>query len=1032
MDHYSRVSQNAERMRDDRRGNPQIPQIHFVPTNPSARDGSILGRNTRSKRPKSVLHNRCGKSVQMARNKSWGSYADVNREDSSDEVSVTCSSNTWKSTPLMRGRSDIGMRHRPSLWSSTATATSRRQRRPTGLEVNAASKPLLDHDHPLIEQYDAYPLDSVIRLEIKGQTNCSSILATFSPSNKWNVIRRDLIEKEWLAKNMRRLQSDVPCDQTHFLFIPEGEILVFLGFVDCQLQISLLEIESAEQRRFIIAPLDAPCSALIGSDFLSAGAYRVLTSPTYFAPCDKETITAEINGILGTRWDDFQHFFFEVSGDFQDFLEQERSSGVSVRDVITLTGSSDSAWACTCSEYLQSRCPDVATPLLNALDGSSNFEDGLVSIRFASKILVDVKCDNVKHLAQVGEALGWMCAVFRPSTMSPVCTSTVSIYRRIVSEKVAVGFHCHPLRAIPDTGRLCWNTMFPGGVLAQGFPIRIHPEGMRGLEISFGLMAHLSGVEYPVFEDNKFLLKGYRTMLEPVAKTQSSVQWHFDPEYGTNRRLGANRSGSTTRPSNCLSSLDEESILDIMSPNRRHFLALWRDAKVTLGTSLHNYSDVKCSKAPEMKKSLKEDAVFGSFSLSAHGFANLIFGKSYKVFNHRKYPYANYEAEPHFEDKLLAAQKQPVILYSPSEESAWMVSSLSVLLHLTHTRATSLMKQDCSLVYRVPYAEALGDGGQALYDAIKKMKNEPAVEGESESLKKLINRLWFSLDSILFENTTPSSLTLPCRIFGYEFHDLACARQPVQLKQHKLGGVRMGWVHLLDGLIKTIFYEGIPNSILPNDTIHRHNMEICSYWQSIPPHFNFLTASVPCLKNFREWQGFGPEGSDPPVEKLSKNIYWHSPENLFEDCDHGSRIVCKRTQELHREGFLVVRLCAPKIKYGTHHNGAVLFKYSKDPPRQPDVVAPTKRKASDHAKPDLRRSIYLHKYNPPKFAPEIQENSPKRRSQGKNSVGIETQDGTSIPTVEVMREEILDTGKLDAVESGSLYLSPSPLESLHS
>jgi len=146
--------------------------------------------------------------------------------------------------------------------------------------------------------------------------------------------------------------------------------------------------------------------------------------------------------------------------------------------------------------------------------------------------------------------------------------------------------------------------------------------------------------------------------------------------------------------------------------------------------------------------------------------------------------------------------------------------------------------------------------------------------------------------------------------------------------------VRTGWTHLLDSNLKVLLCEGMKDIIIPDE--RNQNLGICDYWDKVPTGFEFLAASVPCLKEFAKHNGLNISRAE-----LRKDLVWHlpsqKPNHLFENCTHQPEVICTRAQEIHSSKGDVLQ-CRPRINYKAHQNGAVLFKRSRDSPRhQKDV-----------------------------------------------------------------------------------------------
>jgi hypothetical protein len=205
-------------------------------------------------------------------------------------------------------------------------------------------------------------------------------------------------------------------------------------------------------------------------------------------------------------------------------------------------------------------------------------------------------------------------------------------------------------------------------------------------------------------------------MVYPVQAVADCVQWHFQP-YSPDRPLH-----SQVTQKRML--VDD---LDTLREAKRHFLGLWSDPRITLGTDSVDDTKVGWSAAAEVLSETTRDGTILGGSVAAPRVLTLNWSQTYKVARSRKNQYmVNFEANLH---RMI---NSPVILYSPSEKRAWMVSFVSVLLHLARARAFF----QTSLGFHVPPCESRGNGGQAAFDCLRAHYRQPlkrAAENESLS-----------------------------------------------------------------------------------------------------------------------------------------------------------------------------------------------------------------------------------------------------------------------------------------------------------
>jgi hypothetical protein len=166
--------------------------------------------------------------------------------------------------------------------------------------------------------------------------------------------------------------------------------------------------------------------------------------------------------------------------------------------------------------------------------------------------------------------------------------------------------------------------------------------------------------------------------------------------------------------------------LETLREAKRHFLGLWSDPCITLGTDSVNYTKIGWSAAEEVRQETTGDGFIFGGSIGLPKVLTLNWSQTFKVARSRKNQYmVNFEANLH---RMI---NSPVILYCPSEKRAWMVSFVSVLLHLARARASF----QSSLGFHVPPCESRSNGGQAAFDCLHAYHRQSLKKpAENESL----------------------------------------------------------------------------------------------------------------------------------------------------------------------------------------------------------------------------------------------------------------------------------------------------------
>jgi hypothetical protein len=656
----------------------------------------------------------------------------------------------------------------------------------------------------------------------------------------------------------------------------------------------------------------------------------------FFTYMNKSTGTRPIPCKLSLNWD------------VPSFMEREFGLEETIDSIVTLTGNLPDIWAATCEQYITWRWPQVSKCVLKLTDkiltsyknrSNGSYIDASTRIKFnviAGRTLV--LFGDVGLLAEVVEALAWICAALRPSHVQSVRLSSVSLEE--VSTELGHGLVLSPQdvpRSVatadankPEVG-MCWRPLFPYSVVAYMFSSPERPSNMRGLEISLELMSHVCGLEASAVEDEHFLLLGQYTKAYAIREDSGNVQWHLKFRSEAEDVLDKAAFG------NALSPLPEALL---QSPNAhllkkadRHFLGLWTEPQITLGTSLHDYSAIKTSACAEEVETLRKDGLALSGGLSFKGIITGTVSRPYKLGRHRKSP-----TEPRiWHERLLSAVNRPIILYSPSEKRAWLVSTLSVILHLIQARAayytTMAATRSESLEYDIPFCTAQADGGGAAYSVLVREKDRKVLKGYDKTLEQYATEeVWPALN---FDDTDRSEHKITgSEIFGREFADIARSEQPLVLKRKRLGFFQSGWAHLLDGLVQVIFYEGFTEDVIKPDQSIMGTFT-CAHWSAIPKQLNLMAASIPCVQTLSELCGCGPT-----MERVTSQCYWHCPRPLFTRCDHPAGVLCDRLQILTTKTAKLRHIKSPDTtELQKYPNGAVVFKYMDTRPLRANLAS---------------------------------------------------------------------------------------------
>lgn len=387
------------------------------------------------------------------------------------------------------------------------------------------------------------------------------------------------------------------------------------------------------------------------------------------------------------------------------FVLQEFEQIESVRDIVTLTGDLPNVWAAICQEYTSWRWPLISECVLELIDtiikgphsALKEFDralrtnpdhtlltPGASRVEFygfgGRRIRIN---DDPLILADVLEALSWFTAALRTSDQRVPGPSVVEVLKddnefvvrlaksstnpREIRQELLSRFNPsarHEADLTPQRNAgCCWYPLFPRARVAAGFPIPGRPRkrkdltiavglDLQGLEVSFAVLSHICGLEYSAFHGDNFVLRGELTALYPIYAQGGSVQWHLKFLAKTRPDNPDNVADDMKNDMNDgISEFDVEpedqgmpvSIVAVedLPKASRHFVGLWPEAQITLGTRKHKYSKIQWSSNDEKTEISRKDGTSFSIGLGLKGFGTLTASRSFKIGRTRLSPAQN-------------------------------------------------------------------------------------------------------------------------------------------------------------------------------------------------------------------------------------------------------------------------------------------------------------------------------------------------------------------------------------------------------
>ena len=492
------------------------------------------------------------------------------------------------------------------------------------------------------------------------------------------------------------------------------------------------------------------------------------------------------------------------------------------------------------------------------------------------------------HIIDVAQQFSWLTAIFRLPQYGKLATSDVLL--EWTGSKV-FKIYPKPLKETDEkVENSCWHSLFKNAVIAHHFPIPAR-EQEKGVEILFEVMTSLTNVSYPTELYNGVILKGPFTALIPTDHLGESIQWHF---MSCDTSLGRLRTDAIAKN---ISTFFETRNIDLLR-TARTFLGYCRRAEIHLGTEDADYESIKRSDADDERSTLRLERE-ASIALGSDGIG--IFGGmlGFKVTYSKGLQATTRSLDLSFYSKLLRARNELSLLYDTERNMGWLVSELSVILHITHGRAVDDPVDCIDSCNKAPYAKVLGDGGRAAWNAITEgMKLNTDSEGRNlglDVIKDLMTVLESRKELAIEREASFSNPFKKACLQGWEFRDVAdlkflCKRKQVPFDPNTGGN----WHRIIgdNPELVVLFGKGFGELIRP-----RKDEKICRSLIPIPQGKQYLIASIPCLQ-----QLIKNHTNDSSFPKLTSTMYWHGflEEKLFDDCSCDRGSCSSRLQDLNK------------------------------------------------------------------------------------------------------------------------------------
>ncbi|KAH8911661.1 hypothetical protein BR93DRAFT_1531 [Coniochaeta sp. PMI_546] len=565
--------------------------------------------------------------------------------------------------------------------------------------------------------------------------------------------------------------------------------------------------------------------------------------------------------------------------------------------LLTLTEGGYSQWAAqaaTCEAYTRLVWGSRGAQLLRLMlrtdleTGSCQFKspDLSLTVSFVEEGVARLKAEGrPRDVADALEQFAWIASSFRPVySQSSLKLSTVSIRLSPVGGYIMSLDQSYLHEQIEHSS--CWASMVPSAVVAAGFPIAKRDLRAQGVEIPFDIMTSLARVSALTELEGHQMLLGPSMILFPshlIMKDADpdaveAVQWH------------CMKSGDLGNPDTggmILRDLADDAgpkmkIADLV--RYRCFLGYFQRATVHLGTEKPTHKQATALGLPRSGQRI-ELAREGTLALGFN-IPGIVNGSiAGKVLLTRSLQIALGDTKE-YEDLLTDSKRQAVVLYDVGAQTAWLVSELSVVLHvcLTFLTLPDVQRRFCGNVPELPLATAGHDGGASALKMILAHGDIPlwkkALSGESKTFHSVVNdflRDMRTLRNASLIHQRPSSSKVLSVLSSVELGDIVMRKDLIDEKRLPSNIVPSWWGLCGEGRAYTIFGTGLGQVIRPASKVPRG-------WETVLQGAKLLVASMACVQDLRA-SARHPKQGLCSCYHLTDNLVWDPKFDKCRDCD---------------------------------------------------------------------------------------------------------------------------------------------------
>ncbi|KAI9690519.1 MAG: hypothetical protein M1822_009482 [Bathelium mastoideum] len=625
------------------------------------------------------------------------------------------------------------------------------------------------------------------------------------------------------------------------------------------------------------------------------------------------------------------------------FVENGFDSAMGIANIFVLIGALDAPQGLTCKDYMTARWPKIAEFLLDQVQiGIQEMRKHEVSLHNKRYVLressilaahgltlvlneflwsstgsekerVSLSVQGTIELAlDFAEGIAWLAAALGSdaTTVSDFNVSDVVVPNVRTKRSGYVELRCWPCYNEPiPTQKQCWHDMFRTASIVNCLKVKVdygleNPDqsecsGMsdrpgpqqsengsdpigRGLELPFDGFSHmvaLTGADTLVEHNGGLVLLGLHAILVPCQwLSDDCLQWHLIWSQARDSMISLDtiNENGLTKDRDVELFISEGKILGA----RKHFIGLWEDAVIALGTEDYPYKPV----SQDQFKEHKYDKVPGSLQISS-GLSHIGLLSASKTYGYAR---TQVSRDPGSQDSATILEffgREAIIIYESHSQRAWLVPKLSVVLHAIHLY---LRFREQGPLDILRYADLQADGVLAAWKILQPTEDYSTIRGlkdHSEVNKQLLETLLRTIASNM-RRMVPraSSSRLWSPVKGYDWADL-CSKPTLRLVQHmsEWNPTRTGWWCLTEK-VPLLICSDLASPVRPSNAD-------ASFTAPAEFQADHLLSPMNCLKLVS-----GSSIEELGNGRISRGIYLDIPHAPFGEChcEH-----CSRSQDLH-------------------------------------------------------------------------------------------------------------------------------------